>query len=371
MQQINEIFHIKVIDPSNNEGELADIWSELQAVSEHSFFTSLGWIRTWLEALPDTVTPLLVVGYDGQRPVLAFLITRQRKVRWRIFDQQCAFLNSSGDAELDSLTIEYNRPLIRSGSHVPNSLFSGETFLDIEEFTVPGCTRSFDIERYFGRDFLVEETVRQPSYYVDLDAIRKSGGGFLATVSANRRRQHRKNMKDLQSLGDISITQAQSSAQACFMLDELATLHQAEWERRGEPGAFASDFFRRFHERLIVNRFAAGEIQMLAVAVGDRTLGYLYNFVYDGEVLFYQCGFNYAAFSRFRPGFICHVLAIEHNMRLANGRYNFLAGDAQYKKSLSTHKDELVWYRVTRRSTAAQIKRLMKKIKRHLSGGER
>ena len=155
------------------------------------------------------------------------------------------------------------------------------------------------------------------------------------------------------------------------MLDDLARLHQVEWESRGEPGAFASGFFRRFHERLIVNCFAAGEIQMLAVTVGGSALGYLYNFVYRGEALFYQCGFNYDAFSKFRPGIACHVLAIEHNLKLANCRYNFLAGDAQYKKSLSTDKDELVWYRATRKSTAARIKHLMVVIKRQLSGGPR
>lgn len=371
MQQINEQFHIEVIDPSDNEDELVNIWSELQAVSEHSFFTSLGWMRTWLEALPHTVKPLLVVGFDGERPEIAFLMTRRHKVWWRFFRKQCAFLNSSGDAKLDSLMIEYNRPLIRTDSHVPNNLLSGETFLDIVELTIPACTLSFDIERYFGNDFLVDETNRQPSYYVDLDAIRKSDGGFLKTVSTNRRRQLTKAMKDLQALGEVSITEAQSIEQACLMLDDLAALHQVAWESRGEPGAFASDFFRRFHKRLIANCFAAGEIQMIAVAVGDSALGYLYNFVYNGEVFFYQCGFNYDAFSKFQPGFICHMLAIERNIKLANRRYNFLAGEEQYKKSLSTDKDELVWYRATRRSMAARIERLMVIIKRQLIGRKR
>ena len=365
---MNERFHIKVFAPPESEDKFADIWSDLLAVSEHSFFLSLGWMRTWIQSLPGTITPLLVVGYYGARPEIAFFIARQRKVRWGLFHQECAYLNSSGDAELDSLMIEYNKPLVRPGNHIPNSLFVNEIFVDIDEFTFPGCTHSLDIDRYFGRDFLIEETGRQPSHYVDLDAIRENGGTFLMTVSANRRRQHKKAIRDLQALGEVSITEAQSREQACTMLDDLAALHQAEWQSRGEPGAFASEYFRRFHKRLIVDRFAAGEIQMLAVTVGDKALGYLYNFVYNGEVLFYQCGFNYEEFSRFRPGFTCHVLAIEHNLKLANCRYNFLAGDAQYKKSLSTDSDELIWYRVNRKSTAAHIERLLALIKRQLSG---
>ena len=56
-----------------------------------------------------------------------------------------------------------------------------------------------------------------------------------------------------------------------------------------------------------------------------------------------------AIFSALHPGYVSHYLAIEYNLKHGAGVYDFLAGDAQYKSSLS-HKDHtLAWVVVQRK----------------------
>jgi len=105
-------------------------------------------------------------------------------------------------------------------------------------------------------------------------------------------------------------------------------------------------FVRRFHRRLIERRLAAGEVQLARVRAGDTTIGCLYNFVWQGNVLFYQSGLAYESNSKLKPGLVCHALAVEHAARAGHRSYDFLAGQSRYKQSLSTGARELVWARL-------------------------
>ncbi|HEY6178199.1 MAG TPA: GNAT family N-acetyltransferase, partial [Kofleriaceae bacterium] len=117
------------------------------------------------------------------------------------------------------------------------------------------------------------------------------------------------------------------------------------WAERGQAGAFLP-FVHRFHQRLIEQRFASGEIQLVRIRAGDATIGCLYNFVWLGEVAFYQSGLAYETDSKLKPGLVCHALAIDHAARAGHRCYDFLGGDSRYKQSLATDARELVWLRL-------------------------
>jgi CelD/BcsL family acetyltransferase involved in cellulose biosynthesis len=78
------------------------------------------------------------------------------------------------------------------------------------------------------------------------------------------------------------------------------------------------------------------------------TIGYLYNLVYDKNVLFYQSGLNYSGSNIYRPGLISHYYAIIHNAQKGMDVYDFLAGDSDYKKSLSTNSCRMYWARLVK-----------------------
>jgi CelD/BcsL family acetyltransferase involved in cellulose biosynthesis len=91
-----------------------------------------------------------------------------------------------------------------------------------------------------------------------------------------------------------------------------------------------------------------GEIDLLRVAAGNQVIGFLYNFRYRGRSLAYQSGFDYAGAGRHgKPGLTCHHEAIRFATSWGATRYDFLAGDDRYKRSLSDRAETLHWIVVT------------------------
>ena len=120
---------------------------------------------------------------------------------------------------------------------------------------------------------------------------------------------------------------------------------------RGRPGAFAQAWFARFHHALIERGLPRGEIDLLRVTAGNRLVGALYNFRYRGRALAYQSGFDYAGAGRHqKPGLTCHHQAIRFAAGAGLDRYDFLAGEDRYKRSLADGATPLHWVTVGGRS---------------------
>jgi CelD/BcsL family acetyltransferase involved in cellulose biosynthesis len=185
---------------------------------------------------------------------------------------------------------------------------------------------------------------RVPCPIVDLAKVREAGD-YTKMLGGSTRSQIRRSRKLYGARGKLVLEVAASPAQALAFFDELVELHRRAWSDRGGPGAFLP-FVHTFHRRLIERRHAAGEVQLLRARAGDTTIGCLYNFVWQGNVLFYQSGLAYEADHKLKPGLVCHALAIEHDARAGHHWYDFLAGQSRYKQSLSTGARELVWVRL-------------------------
>lgn len=317
----------------------ADVWTSLPAPS---FFTSWGWIGTWLAALPHRNVQLVVLR-EGSHVVAAGCLGELRTFRRGVVPIRSLHLNSVGIERFDDLIIEYNGFTGRE----PRLLdlldrLAGELAWD--ELVLPGVRESSfggiaDLE---GRYRLVFER-RSPVRFVDLEASRAKG--YLAQLSSNTRQQVKRAQK---IAGAVTLDVARDPAEAIAVYDELRVLHTAMWRDKGHPGAFTDPWVDRFHRQLIASRFSAGEIQLLRVRTGAITHGCLYNFVWRGRVLQYQTGFRPAADSKDKPGYVCHTAAIEHCAASGLSVYDFLAGDHRYKDSLSTGNAELVWCKVQR-----------------------
>ena len=184
----------------------------------------------------------------------------------------------------------------------------------------------------------------RPAHFVDFAA---GGEGFLQRRSANTRQQLRRSDSDYAATGALTIERAESLPQADAFLDGLAALHQASWVARGQPGAFANPGFARFHRALIARGLERAEIDLLRIAAGGQTIGFLYNFRYRGQSLAYQSGFDHANAGRHgKPGLTCHHQAIQFAAQCGADRYHFLAGDDRYKRSLADRTECLHWIEV-------------------------
>ncbi len=179
------------------------------------------------------------------------------------------------------------------------------------------------------------------SYNVDLVKVRRNNNDYLSMISPKKRYQIRRTIKEYEKMGEIRITVAGNAEEASVILDELIALHQKEWAARGYTGVFANKYFVEFHKELISSRFDNGEIQLMRISSGNHIIGCLYNFIYDGKALGYQCAFNFLPSNAYSPGIVCHYYAITHYAAIGLSCYDFLEGDDPYKKSLSTDYNEM------------------------------
>lgn len=354
----------RTYNPFSDFETVEKIWLDLTKTCLHSYFTSWGWISTWIKSLPADSRIELVVGYHQNEAIMAFFVGRKRRLKHGILPTWIASLNTTGDPYFDQLYLEYNSILYTSSSPWLKAEFVRYlSTLSWDEFAVPGASSSFvsdfnilNDDGLPGLHLLVDEVSN--AHFVDLRKIREAGMDFLKFLSSNKRSQIRRSVKQYELDGPIVIHEAVNLDQALSMFDGLVAAHQAEWTKKGKSGAFANKYLYQFHKRLIQDRFQHGEIQLLQIENGKTTLGYLYCFAYRGDILFYQCGFNYADENVYRPGLVSHYYAVLHNASKPNiNTYDFLAGDASYKNSLSTDSVPMYWVRWTKSQTRLKFEK--------------
>lgn len=331
--------------PVGDWNALGKRWRDFEGRAGASFFQSWSWVGCLAEERFDRPV-LLEARQDGQTVALALFNLRPGRLHDRLL------LHETGDPGWDALFIEYNGILIDPAVAEPTLAACLATAL---RDPLPGS------RGLLGRRLVLSgidaaqlaaaraagtvrgEQVRQAPY-VDLAALRRRGEGHLAPLSANTRAQLRRTLRLYQAAGPLRVACAETPAAAHAALDALAALHQAAWQRRGKPGAFADPRFGRFHHALIDRLLPRGELELLRVSAGQETVGYLYNFRQHGHVMAYQSGFHYAGALRHqKPGLTCHHLAIERNLAEGMDVYDFLAGDDRYKRSLATGAAALHW----------------------------
>jgi len=347
-------------------------WLELETRSDASFFTSWSWIGCWLACIPAQIQPRILRATIGVEVVGLGVVVTRNFWRNRLLPIKGLFLNATGDPLFDEITIEHNGFLTDRSlqSVVVPQFFEYLASMDDDwdELHLDGVTDITGAKLPELSGMLVKQRQRC-NYYVDLDEVRSKSGGYLSLLGQNTRYNIRRSNKEYAKYGAILLTVAENIDQAFEFFAGLKHLHQAYWQSRGLPGAFANVFFEAFHSTLIKTRFFSGEIQLIRVNVGAQTLGYLYNFIQRGIVYNYQSGFDYLICEKKnRPGLVIHSLAVEYNSSLGHREYDLLAGDSDYKLALSTRTGEMIWIVLQRDLFKLRFEEFLRRIKQFLSG---
>jgi len=313
------------------------VWRDLSRAAT-SYFLSWGWIACWLAMAPPAHAAQLAVVRQHARPIAAAFLGRRREVRHGLVASRQRFLNATGVHQFDELCIEHNSIVGDLPGGVPALIDLLPD--DWDELVMPGIERAqvTDDPRYRVR---VDRESVAP--YVDLERVRtKDYTSLLGSSTRSQLRRARRNA------GALRLERATTAEQGEQIYDELVALHTACWAERGQPGAFADPWFTAFHRRLIAERITTGEIDLLRIRAGERTVGCLYNFVWRGRVSFYQSGLAPPIDNHDKPGYLCHALAIEAAAAGGHAIYDFMGGDDRYKQNLATDETTLVWARVQR-----------------------
>ena len=353
---------------------LALDWRDLERRSGCSFFQSWTWVGTWLSQLPKSVELYLLKVVDGDRLIGLGVFGARTLIRHGFVRSRTLLLHETGSKEMDRMTIEYNSILAETGREREvviagvNCVRAANVTWD--ELMVSGVeAQAFEAWQATAEGTNTRLVFRQESTcpFVDLNAVRKRGGDYLALLSSNTRQQIRQSIKAYEKSSRLSISVASSEEAAVEYLHGLQALHNAHWQGRDQDGAFATDFTRNFHDRLVREAMARAELQMLRVAVGSEIIGYLYNFTMSGHVYFYQSGFKYSEDRKFRPGLVCHYLAVMHNLESGNLIYDFLSGAQRYKQSLATANVKMYWFALQKPRIVFKVERLLERVKHAIS----
>jgi CelD/BcsL family acetyltransferase involved in cellulose biosynthesis len=335
------------LTPVADWAALGERWRDLESRAEASFFQTWSWIGCLAAERYDD--PVLLQAQRAGRTVALGLFNRRRG--W-IFDT--LWLHETGLPQLDSLFIEHNGLLTHAAATAEaNEAVHAACLAAARHAPLAGRLRGRrlilnGVDATYLRAAAASGTVfgltTRQAPALDLAALRRNGVGHEDVLSANTRAQLRRSLRGYATLGAVSARCAADAAEAHRFLDDLASLHQATWQRRGRAGAFAEPHFARFHHALIDRALPRGEVELWRVSAGPVAIGYLYNFHHRGRILAYQSGFDYGlADRRAKPGLTCHHLVIEKSLTAGRICYDFLAGDDRYKRSLSDTMTPLHW----------------------------
>ncbi|MDR3437873.1 GNAT family N-acetyltransferase [Telmatospirillum sp.] len=323
--------------------QLEPEWRELETRSAGSVFLSWPWIGTILTHLgPDS---MLVRVRDSEKLVGLGLLGIQKR-RFFSLRPPSLHLNETGDPVRDKIMIEYNGLLTEEGLEEDVAENFLKTVVSSQELDKRDLHLSGVIGKWGARCLRHGLTTRltRPPQAAPFAALQTMPTcDFLATMTRNSRQQIRRSMRYYEERGALTLDRAKDAPQALEWLDALEVLHTRSWRHRGKKGAFSDSTFKNFHRQLILNGFAEGVPDILRARAGDTILGYLYNLRWRGVVCSYQSGFHYEQGPHARPGLVTHVLAMQQYRKEGMSIYRFLAGDARYKNSLATDKDELFW----------------------------
>lgn len=353
---------------------LAADWTGLEERSDCPFFLTWDWIGTWLAMTPG-LSPLLLTVRDGPSLVALALLQSARQRR-RFRHTRALLLHRTGDPITDIITIEYNGLLVDRlyRDRVMQSLFAflkrtrlcGAPFGDWDEIHVAMATQEI-AQKARAEGLVTLELAHKPSWFVDLDAVRRGGGVYLESLSSNTRYQIRRAFRLYQEHGPVTANAARSAEEAMGFFAEFKQLHQATWVDRGQPGGFSNSYFENFHRTLLRRCIARGTVELVRVAAGDHLIGQVYNFIHRGRVYAYQTGFAYEADARLKPGLVSHCLCIERHLQNGAHAYDFMAGDNRYKSNLGIRGPDLMHHVLQRRTLPAMGEILLRKLKTALS----
>lgn len=328
-------------------------WSPLHArAARGSIFTSEAWMHSWLEAYGD-LFPGDWVRWEREGEVVAGCLLAHGSFRPRAgLRLRALFVNATAEASERTPLAEFNDVLCLPGEEaavardfasllgelpwhcVFLSGYEAGGVLDAVEAQLPR-TRSSREDR--------------PAPYVDLGSLPQ--GAYEDVLAGNTRGQVRRSRRGYEErYGPVRLEPAGTPAERDRILDKLAELHNARWRERGIAGAFESARVMRFHRQLVARLAPHGGADLLRVTAGEADIGCLLNYVDRGKVCFFQSGFAYEPDARLKPGLLTHCLAIGHYRDAGAREYDFLAGEARYKRSLARQERRLSWTVVYRDS---------------------
>lgn len=329
---------LQLLDSRRRDDALA-IWELLEADDPATpLMVSRIWTACWLDHYGDLVPHRFAVWRTGGEPRGIALLTQGTDFRVGPWYEQTWHVGTAGETERDSVCVEYNSllcpPELRD--QFWHALFDvldtdtrwDATYLDgFDQTSLPETLLTdaqWEVETKLAR-------------WADLDAIRATGQELIQSLGDSTRKNIRQSMR---KLDDVRLEWAESVEHALDIFDDLIILHQARWNRVGQPGCYASERFTAFHRDLI-RQLAPRQMALVRVTSRNRVIGCSQLMIDRGRALVYQGG--RAEDEQGSPGLITDFLVMQECLFRGYSAYDFMAGDSMHKQRLTNRTTPLCW----------------------------
>lgn len=268
-------------------------------------------------------------------------------------------IGTSGEPEEHQVYVEYNSVLCEPALHdafLGNLITELRRDPDVDEIRLDGFV-SAEVDKFMPANTLRHE---KPSHYFDLADARTKTDDPITLLGRSIRYDLRRKLRDLSS---IQTEWAADTTRAHEIVDEMIELHQTRWTAAGKPGAYASEYFRRFTREIVERLVPEGRSALVRVYDQDGVIGCNHLLFDRDRVLKFQGGTVSFDGSKRSPGLISDFMSIRESFERGYSAFDHLEGDTRAKRNLSTSVNQLVWAQVRQPSLRLRVVNSLKRFR--------
>lgn len=323
------------------------------------------WLGNWLRIAQTK--PELFILLENNKPV-GFCFFTVKNVRKYGLSWKAAYLNQSGDTNVDQIWVENNR-FFCAEQHESNFLNLVSEIL-FTKYSVSELVISLTDQRltfnHISNNSTLYSSDCNVSYVKTLSRLCNIDD-ILLTLSKNSRSQLRRSIKRLkENVGEIELSSPQTKADQNSFFDHMSSFHIARWGNTNEGSGFNNEKFVYFHRMMLAQPETSVIVKLHASNV---VLGYAYFITQNNTAYFYCSAITPSPeFTYFKVGHILHLYCMHYFASLGYLTYDFLAGDFRYKQSFSDTNYSMYTHKlVKKKSVLSYLARIKTLISRLLS----
>lgn len=349
------------------------LWRTLELNACNTPFTNWYWLKAWLQTCLKSQAELVLVEAKVEHTLvgLAILLKRKKMLVPGIRLKQL-WLHKSGNMEDDQVWIEHNQFLthrdfdVQANAAIYEYLFS----LDILDELYVGLCKTKHLCEHLPAYFCKRLDILSVGYEVDLSQCR-SIEDYLAQLSKNTRSQINRTKRHLSQLGQFSLHLKADHSSKVTSFQDMANIHKERWAMTQFGSGFNNPKFVKFHQQILFEDKHNRHTRIYALTLNNETLGYIYLLTDHNTWYFYLSAIKLHESNKIKIGLLFHTLVIEQAIQAGVNCYDFLAGEARYKQSLSNkqgYKQYLCCYYANTRllRLREKLRHLKNRIKLHI-----
>lgn len=329
-----------------NSNELEKHWLLLEQTASREFFLSWKWIGSWLETIGNDQQVYVVKAIQNKLIVGLGVFVEHNVIRHNLIPSKQWFLHRTGQEEKDQIWIENNGFLLceKNKNHVNNAMWQHllTQKSGVDEFIVnlvknsPDMNYDISVNNY--QNFKQQQELGYKIVLTNFSSL----DDYLSSLSKNTRQQINRSIKLIKQQGELKFTPTKKSKEQIQLLEKAKHWHIQKWKNTLTPSGFENKIFCQFHNHLLNNMHPTATTLAASLNLNEEVIGAIYCFAENKNMYFYLSSIKPIENNKIKLGLVMHILMIEWLILQGNtySEYDFLAGDAQYKRSLSNIRDE-------------------------------